>query len=100
MLHRTEVFTAVTVKNVFWNIKIQFVQETHYVSATGPSHLMLHKIEVFTAMTMKDVLSFCHIVFLHSILQFLVTANVDLSSPSLVTLMTEMIHSSKTSVLT
>jgi hypothetical protein len=41
-----------------------------------------------------------NIVFLHSMLWLLVTANVIPSSPILVTLMMEEIHSSKMSVLT
>jgi hypothetical protein len=42
----------------------------------------------------------CSIVFLRSLLRLLVTANVVPSSPILVTLMMEAIHSSETSVLT
>jgi hypothetical protein len=40
------------------------------------------------------------IVFLHSVHELLVTANAVLSSPILVTLMMEVLHSSETSVLT
>jgi hypothetical protein len=46
-LVRSEVFTAVTMKNVvFWDIRnpVRTSQETHYVSATEPSLLMLCKI--------------------------------------------------------
>jgi hypothetical protein len=39
-------------------------------------------------------------VFLRSVIRLLVTANVVLSSPILVTLMMEAIHSSETSLLT
>jgi hypothetical protein len=42
----------------------------------------------------------CDIVFLRSVLRFVVTANVDPSLPILVTLMMEAIRSSETSVLT
>jgi hypothetical protein len=45
-------------------------------------------------------MSFCDIVFLHSVRQLLVTANVVPSSPILVILMMEALHSSETSVLT
>jgi hypothetical protein len=41
-----------------------------------------------------------HIVFLRSVLRLLVTANVVPSSPILVTLMMQVLHSSETSVLT
>jgi hypothetical protein len=41
-----------------------------------------------------------HKVFLYSVLRLLVTANAVPSSPILVTLMKEVIHSSETSVLT
>jgi hypothetical protein len=40
-----------------------------------------------------------HIVFLHSVLQLLVAANVAPSSPILVSLILEAIHSSETSVV-
>jgi hypothetical protein len=43
---RFKVFTAVTMKDaVFWDINpIRTSQETHYISATGPSRLILCKI--------------------------------------------------------
>jgi hypothetical protein len=43
---RFEVFTAVTMKNVVWDIKnpVRTSQETHYVSATESSQLMLCEI--------------------------------------------------------
>jgi hypothetical protein len=42
---RFEVFTAVTMKNaVFWDIKTQLLQKTHYISSTELSRLILCKI--------------------------------------------------------
>jgi hypothetical protein len=64
------------------------------------------RFEVFTAVTMKNGVFWdvtpcgsC-IVFLRSVRRLLVTANVDPSSPILVTLMMEALSSSETSVLT
>jgi predicted DNA-binding ribbon-helix-helix protein len=42
---KSEVFTAVTMKNVFWDIKTQFLpHRKHNVSATETSRLILFKI--------------------------------------------------------
>jgi hypothetical protein len=67
-----------------------------------PSSGMLHYVAVVrTDVSEKHIATTIHdIVFLRSVLRLLVTANVVPTLPSLVILMMEVIHSSKTAVLT
>jgi hypothetical protein len=77
---------VVTVKNVvFWDI-------------TPCGSCKNRRFGVIIAFIIR--VTMCHIVFLRRVLPLLVTANVVPSSPILVTLIMDAIHSSETSVLT
>jgi hypothetical protein len=57
----TEEFRLLGYKNT-----VHTSQETHYVSATGPSRLMLCKIDFFTAVTLNNAVVFWDVT-LHGI---------------------------------
>jgi hypothetical protein len=101
-------------KNVFWDIKTQFVPHRKHITSLvqSPAGLCYVRFEVLTAVTMKNAVfwnvtlwlseepTFRRNEFVRNPLRLRVTANIVPSSPILVILMMEAIPSAETSFLT